>query len=272
MKISYRTLPVLRVLADKEIPRSIILDSRKPDALNNVILQNAQRVLLKRWDEFRLKTIQSIDIITKPFADAIDKSEKKLAEANLISELKPQYGVLVSSEKEFQTSIMYNIRRVQVEGKSASAVDLIHFHKDSIVALQFVEENFVFVCDYFSEANGGYERYLKQLIGGLQFALLFKQFAQIETKYLAAGKKETTATCKYMNDTSIDVTIMDSTWFTTLVKSDAFKVRGHFRLQPKKKDGEWTKELIWISDFEKQGYTRKAGLLKTQENESNTEH
>ena len=23
----------------------------------------------------------------------------------------------------------------------------------------------------------------------------------------------------------------------------------HFRLQPKKKDGEWTKELIWINEF-----------------------
>lgn len=55
---------------------------------------------------------------------------------------------------------------------------------------------------------------------------------------------------------------MDSKWFTNLVKSDGFKVRGHFRFQPKKKDGVWTKELIWINEFEKSGYNREAGVLK----------
>jgi len=58
---------------------------------------------------------------------------------------------------------------------------------------------------------------------------------------------------------------LDSKWFTTLVKSDAFHVRGHFRLQPKKKDGEWTKELIWINDFQKEGYTAPARRLQQQQ-------
>jgi hypothetical protein len=50
---------------------------------------------------------------------------------------------------------------------------------------------------------------------------------------------------------------MDSTWFTQLVISNAFNVRGHFRLQP---CGPELKErkLIWIQDFQKSGYTRKA--------------
>ena len=57
------------------------------------------------------------------------------------------------------------------------------------------------------------------------------------------------------------IQILNSTWFTTLVKSDNFKVRGHFRLQPKKKGGEWTKEIIWVNEFVKSGYTAPAKKL-----------
>jgi hypothetical protein len=32
-------------------------------------------------------------------------------------------------------------------------------------------------------------------------------------------------------------------------------------MQPKKKDGKWTKELIWIDEFEKKGYKREAKIL-----------
>lgn len=59
---------------------------------------------------------------------------------------------------------------------------------------------------------------------------------------------------------SSDKMIRDDVW------NNMGKVgRGHWRLQPFKKDGEWTYKMIWINDFEKQGYTRKAGILKTFE-------
>lgn len=91
---------------------------------------------------------------------------------------------------------------------------------------------------------------------------VFERYARVETKHLAPGQKIKGIDCNYKNETKSPVTIRDSTWFTNLVKSDAFKVRGHFRLQPKKKDGEWTKELIWISDFMKTGYTSPARKTK----------
>lgn len=94
--------------------------------------------------------------------------------------------------------------------------------------------------------------------------VLFKKYAQIETKLAAPKKTTTTLNCAYENQTKFWVNIIDSTWFTTLVKSDAFKVSGHFRLQP---IGEGRKErkLIWIKDFEKQGYTREAKMLSSNE-------
>ncbi len=90
---------------------------------------------------------------------------------------------------------------------------------------------------------------------------MFKQYAEVEIKMLAPGQHLKDINCKYINDTKSSLTYLDSKWFTTLVKSDAFKVRGHFRLQPKKKDGEWVRELIWIDDFMKSGYTSPARKL-----------
>lgn len=89
----------------------------------------------------------------------------------------------------------------------------------------------------------------------------FKKYANVETKELPPFTMAKIMGCKYLNETRLPITYLDSKWFTTLIKSDGFKVRGHFRFQPKKKDGEWTKELIWIEDFMKTGYTAPARML-----------
>ena len=56
---------------------------------------------------------------------------------------------------------------------------------------------------------------------------------------------------------------MDCTWFTTIVRNECFSVRGHFRLQPQKDNtGNWTKELIYINEFQKHGYIKSEGFIK----------
>lgn len=93
---------------------------------------------------------------------------------------------------------------------------------------------------------------------------LFKKYAEVETKILPPKSKQgKTIKCKYINQTDYQITYLNSTWFTNLVKSDAFKVSGHFRLQPcHDENGLPTKKLIWISDFVKSGYTAPARKLK----------
>lgn len=90
----------------------------------------------------------------------------------------------------------------------------------------------------------------------------FLQFAELEVKELKPNRQiYDGVTCLYNNKTKSDIQIIDSTWFTTLVKSDEFKVRGHFRLQP---CGEYMakRKLIWVSEFKKSGYTREAKKIK----------
>lgn len=74
--------------------------------------------------------------------------------------------------------------------------------------------------------------------------LSFLRFADVETK--VTGMKDRPAwvnEMKYVNQTGFDVQVVDARWFTTLVRTGAFVIRGHFRLQPFGAGGEqkWQK-------------------------------
>lgn len=91
--------------------------------------------------------------------------------------------------------------------------------------------------------------------------LMFKKYANVEETNVLGKSKANQNGEKIKNETDHSIQYMDCKWFTTIVRSEGFKVRGHFRLQPKKKDGEWTKELIYIEEFSKNGYTSVAKKL-----------
>lgn len=90
--------------------------------------------------------------------------------------------------------------------------------------------------------------------------ICFMKYCETETKIIKPNGRENHIGTKYVNETNSKIEIVDSTWFTTIVRSDGFNVRGHFRFQPCGA-GLQSRKLIWISDFEKTGYTRTAKVL-----------
>jgi hypothetical protein len=87
---------------------------------------------------------------------------------------------------------------------------------------------------------------------------LFLNFAEIENKVVPASDKIWNGpVCAYNNKTKHPITIVDSSWYTNLVVSGAFGVKGHFRLQPYGHEMK-QRRLQWIHDFQKTGYHRKA--------------
>jgi len=92
--------------------------------------------------------------------------------------------------------------------------------------------------------------------------LLFIKYCPVETKVVAKGRKVSHAHEEYLNKTKLPIEILDSTWFTTIVRSEGFSVGGHFRLQPFG-TGRMERRLIWIEGYEKKGYVRKAGVLRS---------
>lgn len=59
---------------------------------------------------------------------------------------------------------------------------------------------------------------------------------------------------KYLNQSNSNVSVVDSTWNKIIVRSGAFGVSGHLRLQPTSNG----KKLIYIKEYTKTGYTRNA--------------
>lgn len=102
-------------------------------------------------------------------------------------------------------------------------------------------------------------------ISAILSAELFINFADVETKVMKPNTQiwdKRIVNALYNNKTGSDITVIDSTWYTNLVSSGAFKVRGHFRLQPCG-TGRNQRKLTWINDFEKDGYTRRAKIDKS---------
>ena len=82
-------------------------------------------------------------------------------------------------------------------------------------------------------------------------------FGDIIEKHLKAGQKsKINFFQKIVNDTKIDITYVDSLW-KQRISTDGFSVSGHFRLQPVG-EGRKERKLIWIEEFSKDGYNRKA--------------
>lgn len=61
---------------------------------------------------------------------------------------------------------------------------------------------------------------------------------------------------RFVNNSKFQITYVDSLW-KQRISADGFKVRGHFRMQPFG-EGRKKKKLIWVEEFSKDGYNRKA--------------
>lgn len=91
--------------------------------------------------------------------------------------------------------------------------------------------------------------------------LTYLMFGEITEKYMPAKTKARKGLTVIFNNSKLNITFCDTLW-KQRVCTEGFKVRGHFRLQPYgEKRGKV--RLIWIEEFEKQGYNRKA-TVETQ--------
>lgn len=97
------------------------------------------------------------------------------------------------------------------------------------------------------------------------FFCLFKKYCDINTKVTEPkNRRAKVGNSKYINETDKRIKILDATWFTNLVVTGAFGVSGHLRWQ-RYGSNNAQKKLIWIADYTKEGYTRKAKAIIEQE-------
>jgi hypothetical protein len=263
MKISYNNYPILQSLKNKDLKDLPILEIDKD------FFFDKGSYFIERWIHYSVYFSSEINVISTSFNNSAE-----IARAKLLG----LYGdIAVGNNNDFQVSGTYIIGDQvhminHIVKKNAPDDDIICYYvfdKSKTPLMMYIHnkkdaiKNFIWVSKFFKVNNIGDDLYvfLVKYFSKIVLLRMFKSYAEVETKTLKPKERIKDIDCKYTNDTDFTVTHLDSKWFTTLVNSQGFKVRGFFRLQPKKKDGEWTKELIWIDEFEKQGYNRQAKIL-----------
>ena len=223
--------------------------------------------LYSHWDYIKSKCMDNIQIFSDSFRKAAFGSAKCF---NKIGEEVPE---ILKSKKE---------SGVFVYNSNGCYMIYLYFPNDNIQIWFFENECLTFVgvydlnidefsCEYSSInlKETTKDEYTAYVYNVFILPMLFKIFAKVEIEEGKSGKtiKSSILGDKLKNKISLDVKVLDSTWFTTICRNEGFKVRGHFRLQPKKNEkGEWTKELIYINEFEKHGYHRQAKIETIKSN------
>lgn len=207
---------------------------------------------------------EKIQYISDPFYAAYNKSVSKLSSV-LDSEPIDQSGTFISRSSPGETNtIFYSITSEGKKDDFRLNAIIFFFSKeakrDKPTLAIIVQKNAKGFKSFLSEkatVNGMDEM---SVIADIFSLILFMKYCELEIKEVKGNSKINHIGTKYVNDTKSNIQILDSTWFTTLVKSEGFHVRGHFRFQPCGPNNSQRK-LIWISDFDKGGYTRTAKVL-----------
>ena len=253
MKISYRTHPIIQFIKKRSLGKIGVFQVDHNEETQELVYTFGDY-----WKKYCDDFGANIQVLTKPFQDALLSSVHKLAKKDIFMSTPSSSGTIFLDN----TAYCYSYSNFGESDRMALYIfDLTK--KDDPVIIGFyltdvhpTDPSQEYTALWASKAVGGNDM-AKYYDGHLMLILNFIKYAQIETKVVGAKSKVKDFNCKYVKDTDSDITILDSTWFTTLVKSEGFKVRGHFRLQPYGPSMK-EKKLIWIKDFEKTGYTREA--------------
>lgn len=262
MKITNKQYPVL-YLFDKTYLSNL-------SYATHYYYQTKQDIKSNKYD-FYIKSILSgyycglpIYNISKKFSEAAIKNEEKLTklyyDKNVRTEVLENciliYSNLIMAYKDGLYTVFTNAGRIL-------AITKFNADDDKNISEYKCEKI------YFSEygKNQGYSEW--HFITYYFKLMIFKKYASVDLVFIEKGKKKKTNLVdkgKIINDTNLDIIYLDSTWFREIVRTEGFKVRGHFRLQPyKDENGQWTRRIIYINEFEKHGYHRKAKVAVEQE-------
>ena len=95
--------------------------------------------------------------------------------------------------------------------------------------------------------------------------LCLRQWAEVQLGKVSTTVKKDIKKNKKMQtviEPGLDYYLFDSKWYTEISNDESFQVSGHFRLQPY---GDGTRKLIWINEYTKNGYHRKATIEKVKD-------
>lgn len=226
--------------------------------------------IVREWPKMVDRFKSKIQYISDPFYDAFIKTKHKLTSV-LDKEPIRAYGTLICRVSASETNTIFYDLKTYGSGKEFR-IDIILFFFSKMTTRDipslggFVhwKDGGISTQSYLSESISKNNITPTAMIGDILALVIFLKYCDLETKMIEPTSKGYHVNTKYVNDTKRRIEVLDSTWFTTIVRSQGFWVGketgGFFRLQPCGKDLA-DRKLIWVEPFEKDGYTRHAKIL-----------
>lgn len=268
MRLSYKKYPILESLHDGIFPENFILNEDDIRTLSLEKIKMLETVFALESDNFKSQIL----VLSQPFIDASFTAKEKLTDLyfDIISNSEfTVSGTIITADL---VSMVSSAVSMSADGSPQGVVAYFLFHASGCLLAYYIESARFrgqfwissWVTSRFNVPKRDWLLFVSACEMEKTIQFMFQKFASVEVVEVKAGKKIKTGKEKILNETGFDALYLDSKWFTTLVRSEGFNVRGHFRMQPKKKGGEWTKEIIWIDEFQKHGYTSPARKLRPE--------
>ena len=185
---------------------------------------------------------RNLVIFSKTFIDTMDKSYMKFT----------QFHMDILNELDFQDKIDKYL--------SIPTYYICVSPKDKIKG-----EGHQLDCMILPLLDNCMEANLRDYIDMVLDYLCLRQWAEVQLgKVSSTVKKEIKKNKKtqVITEPGLDYYLFDSKWYTEICNDECFQVSGHFRLQPY---GDGTRKLIWINEYTKNGYHRKATIDKVKD-------
>lgn len=239
------------------------------DSPNNVWHLNEINSFIKsHLDEFK----KNVFIISNSFKNAVKKSAEAFnkaiqTDAEFIFEnLKYPTGILIDNE---DGAIFFHINK-----KDQSYSGLIFDGEELVVGYknlkynknsELIPQGYLpnYMGNQGSKHAGQYFNAGKSLLqSAIQYTLV-RSYADHEVKIITSKSTGKLNNIQYNNLNNMEILVLDSSWYTSIINTVGFGVRGHFRFQACGK-GHADRKLIYVDAFQKHGYVRKAKMLPTE--------
>lgn len=287
MVIDKQRYPVLESL--EACPRMGFLSSFEP--LENESQEVMNRIYSYYSGELRNEIGNNVKLITDTFSTAMEESMSSFARIDYRefanSNIQGQ-GCLVFGKTN--PNIVFYFRRDNIlelhhfTGQTGSAIasmiavdlspcvddsqplDFIPESSDGSTMGRVKIETIYLARNWMNQYGIPIYEYMYSLVTKTILFFIFEKYAKVhvetETAFARRKSRSKIYNEKVSNAFHFDIQLRDCTWFTTICRNEDFKVSGHLRLQPCGKNLQ-DRRLIYISEYVKHGYSRKAALEKT---------
>jgi hypothetical protein len=203
--------------------------------------------------KFTFRQVNKKYYFTNTFKDAIRTAIPKIIEKNKhINDIPTDCG-MIFTDKGFT---------IYLSNPTDKRLKLLcfGFTKDTLTTYGMIDNDGNFGGLACNLRNGELYNDIDELNDYLNTTLISLYFihnCDTEQKIVKPNEKHRENGNKHFNESKSDIIFLDCSWFTELIRDAPFHVKGHLRWQVHGEKNR-KRKLIWINEFEKSGYQRRA--------------